>query len=234
MAKRYLKKISKYLTFINFIIFLFGISFIFFLFLIFFPDQLMFGAFKIEQKPLTLGEIGGFIGGIFAPFAFLLIYLTLKNQQDEFHKAERRHWDSFMSKTYDEQPKLNFKYQSYDFDKENYELSFNFLITNIGKDAFNFKICRSFSSDEDDVINFLNEPPVIHHIPSYSNNKEVILKLVFSCIDEQSIQDKVSIELFCSYLDISQAGRAFYADFTIYPRGDIGFQAEILQRDRAI
>lgn len=233
MAKKYLRKIFKKITFINLIVFLFLVAFISFIALVFYPNKLMFGFFEISQERLTLGEIGGFIGGILSPLTFLIIFLTLKSQQDEFYKSERRYWDLMMDKIHNEQPKLNFKYLSYEYDEHNYELSFNFLIINIGQDALDFKISVERSSDEDDLSNFLNDSSLAH-IPSYSKNDNLNLKLTFICINKESIQDTISINLFCHYQDISQVDRAFYAKFTVYPRTDIGFQAEIKQIDRAI
>lgn len=218
----------------NCIVFLFGLTFIVYISLIFFPKYLMFGAFEIKTDSITLGEIGGFIGGILSPLAFLMIFLTLKSQQEEFYKGDRRYWDLLMAKIQDDQPKLVFKYDSYTYDQDKFELSFNFLIINVGKDARNFGVSRNFSSNEDDLVNFLDEPPLIDHLPNYVSDQKTILKLAFRCINEDSIEDILSIELFFHYSDISQVNRAFYADFRVIPRSDIGYQAEIRQREHAI
>jgi hypothetical protein len=233
MVKRYLRKAFKKITFINLVALLLLVTFSSLIALVFYPNHLTFGAFIISQEPLTLGEIGGFIGGILSPLTLLLIFLTLKAQHDELHASEKRHWRSTIDRIENNQPKLSFKYLSYEYDEDKYEVSFNFLVINIGQDALDFKITVGECFDEDDLSNFLKDS-YLDHIPNYANNADVILKLTFYCIDKASIQEETSIKLFCYYQDISQVGRAFYANFIIEPRSDIGFKAEIKQIDRAI
>lgn len=233
MVKWYLRKILKKVTLINLIVFLFLATFFSLIALVFYPSDLMFGAFVISQEPITLGEIGGFIGGILSPLTFLIIFLTLKSQQDEFYNSERRHWDLMIDKIHKDQPKLSFKYLSYEYDEHNFEVSFNFLVINIGLDALDFQITVERSSDEDDLSNFLNNCS-LNHIPNYMNNSDVNLKLTFTCIKKESIEKELSIKLFCHYRDISQNDRAFYADFIVAPRSDMGFQAKIKQINKAI
>lgn len=234
MVKRYLKKIKRLLSPVNCIVFLFGLTFILLIFLIFFPSYMMFGAFKIKEDALTLGEIGGFIGGILSPLAFLVIFLTLKAQQDESRRQEQKNRQLLIKQIGDDQPKLLFQYDSYIYDQENFELSFNFSITNVGKDALKLMINPSISSDEDHLSNFLKHPSAIDHIPNYLSGQKTPLKFVFTCISEDSIKEDLSIELFCYYMDITQVDRAFYADLSITPRLDIGYQAKIVQRNHAI
>ena len=195
---------------------------------------MMFGAFKIKEDALTLGEIGGFIGGILSPLAFLVIFLTLKAQQDESRRQEQENRQLLIKQIGDDQPKLLFQYDSYIYDQENFELSFNFSITNVGKDALKLMINPSISSDEDHLSNFLKHPSAIDHIPNYLSGQKTPLKFVFTCISEDSIKEDLSIELFCYYMDITQVDRAFYADLSITPRLDIGYQAKIVQRNHAI